>query len=78
MAKPPTTSSALEKAIQEKHANVALDPQTARCLTELREVIRAIEAGELGLVRYADVLTAEDGMHREIGIKTTFVPRRAS
>lgn len=64
MAKPPT---------------IPLDPQTARCLKELREVIRAIEADEVGLRRYADVLSDEsDGLHREIAIRTTFIPARKS
>lgn len=52
-----------------------LDAQTMRCLHELRDVIRAIEAGELALRRFADVLTEEDGLHREISIRTTFIPK---
>jgi len=57
---------------------LTLDAQTMRCLHELRDVIRAIEAGELVLRRYADVLSDEEGLHREISIRTTFIPKGTS
>lgn len=52
-----------------------IDPQTARCLRELRDTIKAIESGAVALRRYADVLTEEDGLHREIALKITFLPQ---
>ncbi len=53
---------------------ITVDPQTARCLSELRAVIKAIESGEVALRRYADVLTEEGALHREIALKVTFLP----
>lgn len=52
-----------------------LDPQTARCLGELKSIIKSIESGEFALRRYADVLMEEDGLHREVSIRTTFVAK---
>lgn len=67
MTKAPTTTPAKPQ----------LDPHTARTLHELRDVIRAIEAGEVALRRFVDSLAEEqDGMHRELMVRVTLIPVR--
>ncbi len=39
-------------------------------------MISGIEAGELALRRFDDQLVEDDGMHRSIGLRVTFVPRQ--
>lgn len=58
-------------------AKPPLDPQTARCLAELRAVIRAVEAGEAGMTRFDDSLIGEDGLHRSLGLRVTYHPPKA-
>lgn len=53
----------------------ALDPETARCLKELRSLISGIEDGSLALRRYCDDLTEQQGLHREVLIRVTLVPK---
>jgi hypothetical protein len=53
-------------------AKIALDPQTERCVKELKLIIADIESGELLLRRYADILAEDQGLHREVSIRTTF------
>ncbi len=55
--------------------NVALDPETSRCLKELRAMIASIESGELALRRFYDDLTEQNGLHREVLIRVTYVPK---
>lgn len=54
-----------------------LDPQTARCLNELRAVIRGIEEGELALRRYADEVNEERGqLDRCVIVRATILPTK--
>ena len=51
-----------------------LDPETARCLKELRSVIAKVEDGSWALCHFADALTEQQGLHREMLIRVTLVP----
>lgn len=53
----------------------AVDPETARCLKELRSIIAAVEDGSWALRRFCDDLTEQNGLHREMRILTTLVPK---
>ena len=50
-----------------------LDPQTKRCLKELKDSIKMIEEGKVVLRHYHDELVDEQGLHRKISIRMTFV-----
>lgn len=52
-----------------------LDPETKRCLKEMRVLISGIEDGSLALRRYCDDLTEQQGLHREVLIRVTLVPK---
>lgn len=52
-----------------------LDPETTRCLREMRSVIKGIESGALALRRFSDDLVEQDGMHREVLIRVTLIPK---
>lgn len=54
-----------------------LDPQTERCLRELRDVIRMIETGEVGLTRFLDELVDAGRLQRQVAITATFNPPKA-
>jgi hypothetical protein len=58
-----------------KAPKLEVDPQTARCLRELRATIDAIEAGEVALRLFEDRLVEENGMHRTIALRVTFLPK---
>lgn len=62
-----------------KEPKIALDPQTARCLYELREMCNAVEAGKLSLLDFSDNIACEhDGMHRRLGLHAVFIPAKGS
>lgn len=51
-----------------------VDPETARCLKELRSIIKLVEDGRWVLRHFADALTEGDGLHREMLIRVTYTP----
>lgn len=51
-----------------------IDPHTARAIGLFREIIGWLEAGKVALRRVADVTAEEDGLHRDISLRVTFIP----
>ena len=54
-----------------------LDPHTARCLREIKEVCRAIESGEFGVLEFADAMQAEPRLTRSVRVQIGFNGRKA-
>lgn len=52
-----------------------VDPETDRCLKELRSVIKSVEDGSWALRHFADALTEQAGLHREMLIRVTLIPK---